>query len=418
MTSPPPRRLYSCGDRLGEASAGLGEVFFAIRNMYLSAQMAPEVFHLAYCASTAAIISLLENASLATLTFTGPCGETNVANSLHCAAGCGCLEVSNLLLKKCVQLNFAEDSQGRTPLAWAARHGMVKIVEMLLHEGADPTHPDSMGRLALHEAAENGFLQICQILLSSLSGSKPADVNRPCFSGYTSLHLAAANGSAGVCKLLLTSKADVVARTFGDGYSPLHVAALHDHAEVASLLLSHDSCLFLEEDNSGRTAFDIAADVGCQDAVSVLQEPQYEHQCLVQEWSDALRAASADRLLAEQYSLKVSRPCVECTSEELVEITCKVVDLEFRIVEYVLETLCCEGPLGAAPARLFYGRTGEQRKVDVVNFSVPRWRSTGSSVWQPGKAFKFRIIGRCERCPLAAVTILHGRLCLHGLMKF
>jgi len=135
----------------------------------------------------------------------------------------------------------------------------------------------------------------------------------------------------------------------------------------------------------------------------VLQGSQDEHQRLVLRWSEAFLSHQLPEV-SPGGPLDLGPPHLRHCCEQAVDLICRVVDLEYRILEYVLEVKCCEGPQAAAPARLYYARMGEQRKVDDVEFTAPRWRpSSGVAVWEPGKAFQFRLTGRCERCPLTTL---------------
>lgn len=402
VAAPPPRRLHAWGEA-GEAPVGNAEVFNALRTMYQSSQSSPDVFRMSYAGATIHVVSLLKNASQVSLLFTGPCGGAEDVTSLHCAAACGCVEACDLLLRHCVQLNFHRDSRGQTPLFWAARQGMLRSVELLLLQSADVRQIDAQGRTAVHEAAGLGLQHICQLLLRPPNGG--SEVNCQCPLGWSPLHMAAAGGSASTCRTLIEAAADVRSLTCTEGHTPLHLAALRDHAEVAAALVAVDSGLFLVKDASDRTAFDIATELGYANVTSVLQYPHDEHRDLVQYWSEVLHWSYLQHQLAERSGgLDVSVPIIRHCNEQAVELICRVVDLEYRIVEYVLEVRCCEGPQAAAPARLYYARVGEQRKVDDVEFTVPRWRpSSGVAVWNPCKTFQFRLTGRCERCPLATM---------------
>merc|ERR1712151_779888 len=70
---------------------------------------------------------------------------------------------------------------------------------------------------------------------------------------------------------------------------------------------------------------------------------------------------------------------------------------------------CGGGRVEAAPVRVYFVKTGEQRKIDSVKFSVPRTREnvaemprTGENrteIWRHGLTYQFRVTGRCERNP-------------------
>jgi ankyrin repeat protein len=69
----------------------------------------------------------------------------------------------NCLLNNGANIHQA-DSDGETPLLWAARYGHIQIVELLLENGADIHQADSNGRTPLHVAAN---AEIVKLLLDA-----------------------------------------------------------------------------------------------------------------------------------------------------------------------------------------------------------------------------------------------------------
>lgn len=134
-----------------------------------------------------------------------------------------------------------------------------------------------------------------------------------------------------------------------------------------------------------------------------LRPEEEAHQRLVEEWSGRLGAASAEAQLPlaaveEAPAVELHAPRLVRATADKIELTCYIQDLEYRLLEYVLEVHSCDGPQGAAPARVYYARLGEQRKVDEVAFEVPSQRPTGQTLWEAGRRYQFRIVGRCVRC--------------------
>ncbi|CAK0824197.1 unnamed protein product, partial [Prorocentrum cordatum] len=127
------------------------------------------------------------------------------------------------------------------------------------------------------------------------------------------------------------------------------------------------------------------------------------HGCLAEAWAHRLDyAGPAARLLEAGSWLDIDPPELEHVSAESVGVSCVIADLEYRLVEYVLEVRRCDGaPRGGAPLRVYYARTGAQRKVDDVLFEVPRRRPAGVPVWEPGGVYQFRLTGRCCRREMA-----------------
>jgi len=381
----------------------------ALRDMYTTSRRDPEAYCLHYDAATRRVLSMIASADSLEQFLPGA-GEILssdrlcMPNALHYAAGCGCVEAAEALLQRNARLNYQSDGYGQTPLMWAVRHGLARTSELLLRHDADPKHADYFGESALHSAAARGHARICELLISSERGRNT--VNWTNSFGLTPLHLAAAGGSEGVCRILVESRADVVVKTPKEAQTALHQAARHGCASTIEYLLSvSPDDLVLFRDASGATAKDVAARHGHQEVVERLRRPEAEHKELVEKWSKLLGAADVEAqldcasMLENAPVVEIKPPVLQKISKAMLQLTSCIHDLEYRIVEYVLEIRdALGGPQGAAPARVYYARLGEQRKVDEVAFDVPKRRATGQSVWEVGRTYQFRLVGRCSRC--------------------
>ncbi|KAF2462586.1 ankyrin, partial [Lindgomyces ingoldianus] len=163
------------------------------------------------------------------------------------------------------------DSQGKTPLMWAAAKGDCEKVKKLLEYDASVTSRDYTGRCALSWATWNG-LRGCatcvRVLLEkganpnikdtrnyesplhwSLKGDKTtdivttlldsgADIESLNASGYHPLHRAAFSGALQNTELLLDRGADIEAKTKSKEETPLVMAILRCKPRIIGLLLA------------------------------------------------------------------------------------------------------------------------------------------------------------------------------------
>ncbi|KAG0263738.1 hypothetical protein BG011_008167 [Mortierella polycephala] len=92
-------------------------------------------------------------------------------NILMIAAEHGQLDVFETYANKFPRSVQMSNKQGWTPLIAAARYGAAKMVEILLHLGADLNHRDEEGSTALHHSAAYGHLQTISLLIEKGSNA-------------------------------------------------------------------------------------------------------------------------------------------------------------------------------------------------------------------------------------------------------
>jgi len=157
---------------------------------------------------------------------------------LHLAVITGRVPMCTYLIEKGAEINAFGGSVPATPLQWAARKGLVEVIDVLIQHGANPrlvdpqdfsclhsvTHSsdhwallyilcqpdiavderDSMGLTPLHWAALQGNAVAVEVLLKF--GANPNLVDR---NGLTALHWAASGGNWSCILQLLEAGADV-----------------------------------------------------------------------------------------------------------------------------------------------------------------------------------------------------------------
>jgi len=116
---------------------------------------------------------------------------------IHLAAGRGHGEVIQVLVRAGVDLNTSVPEVKATPLQYAATDGNLDAVRLLIAAGAKVDCVDSQGRTPLMWAASKGKAQVVQELLKH-----GADVSRTTQTGWTALRYAEESGDPEVVKLL------------------------------------------------------------------------------------------------------------------------------------------------------------------------------------------------------------------------
>eukprot|EP00747_Dinoflagellata_sp_TGD_P169074 gnl/TRDRNA2_/TRDRNA2_197033_c0_seq1.p1 gnl/TRDRNA2_/TRDRNA2_197033_c0~~gnl/TRDRNA2_/TRDRNA2_197033_c0_seq1.p1 ORF type:complete len:268 (-),score=61.06 gnl/TRDRNA2_/TRDRNA2_197033_c0_seq1:27-830(-) len=128
-------------------------------------------------------------------------------------------------------------------------------VEELLRSAADP-NALNRDRLPLHVAAKHGRLKVTELLLEAAACPSAEDSD----FGVTPLHCACVGGHEEVVQLLCKSRADVNAAD-GVGATPLVTAARFGHSAVVRVLCGAGAALDAA-DAEGCTATSLAASLG------------------------------------------------------------------------------------------------------------------------------------------------------------
>lgn len=176
---------------------------------------------------------------------------------MHYAARDGYIKIVELLLANGADVNLGEKYYSRTAAELAMNGNHNEVVELLISKGADisPLHfalymkdqakarslieggadvnkRTPYGTTALHRAAGAGFTDIAKLLID-----RGADVNAKDNWDWTPLH-GSVYGHKDMVELLIAKGANVNARD-GAGRTPMWYAEKKGHAKIAELLRKH-----------------------------------------------------------------------------------------------------------------------------------------------------------------------------------
>ncbi|RUS85575.1 hypothetical protein EGW08_006658 [Elysia chlorotica] len=151
----------------------------------------------------------------------------------------------------------------QSALHLAAIMDQPKVVESLLHAGADPSIADRHGNTAAHLAVANCAHQclasLVKYLRPGMSKSDPfPELNYLNFDGYSPVHLAAQSGNVNMLRTLIYAQADVNLPDGKSGKTALHHAVDSNDLPVAGFLLTEAHTDVNARCFDGNTALHIA----------------------------------------------------------------------------------------------------------------------------------------------------------------
>ena len=185
---------------------------------------------------------------------------------MHLVVYSGLAEVMTTLLQNGFEPDPV-DSQGRTPLCWAAIIGNEEMVKLLLLEDSiDVNSRDDLRMTPLAWAAKREHKSIVQLLLEN----ERTDPNSKDGDGNTPLAWAAIRGTEALVKLLLAK--DGIDLNSGNiwGRTPLSLATDRLDKAVLKLLLLEDGIDLNPRTLAGWTPLSSAAENGDEDALELL----------------------------------------------------------------------------------------------------------------------------------------------------
>ncbi|XP_071505517.1 LOW QUALITY PROTEIN: transient receptor potential cation channel subfamily A member 1 homolog [Diadema antillarum] len=224
--------------------------------------------------------------------------------------------LSHRMAKKMLEVS---DRYDNTPLHVAAEHGYLRIVKILLDNGADSEWKNEEEEAPIHLAAKNGHtLTVMEFVKHNESLIHDEDENSD-----TPLHKAAMEGHAKTVRALIEAGADIESRnqqlwtpldcaahrgwvktayalldndspvdpTDKAKVTPLHLAATSGHVDLVKLLLEWKADISLKDANN-RNCLDMAIENNHRDvAMAIVSHPK---------WRDALCSESTDAVTGQR----------------------------------------------------------------------------------------------------------------------
>ncbi|CAF1563132.1 unnamed protein product [Rotaria sp. Silwood1] len=171
---------------------------------------------------------------------------------IHYASREGQVNVLKTLIKHGAEIN-RKTNQRQSSLHFAAEYGRYNTCCQLLDTPGFKrilNEPDKLGQTPLHLCCQNGHTRVVQLLLH-----KGAQFTKT-YEGNTPLHEASANGHASTMDVILQGHAHLINSINRLGMTPLHLAAAGGYVDCVDLLLSKSATFLTNTD--GETFFDLA----------------------------------------------------------------------------------------------------------------------------------------------------------------
>jgi len=154
-----------------------------------------------------------------------PCKTFNLKVSICTAAIYNDVGRVRELLAQKARAAQAQDDHGYTALHYAAQHGHLAIMALLLDRGRADPNAAACGCVPLHRAAYSGHIAACKMLLDV--GARVGAVDSTTGDMRTPVLKAAWQGHPAVVELLLAHGANGAARDPGTGLTPAQLLAGH-----------------------------------------------------------------------------------------------------------------------------------------------------------------------------------------------
>ncbi|XP_062938327.1 inversin isoform X2 [Cynocephalus volans] len=223
--------------------------------------------------------------------------DSQGATPLHYAAQSNFAETVKVFLKH-PSVKDDSDLEGRTSFMWAAGKGSDDVLRTMLSlkSDIDINTADKYGGTALHAAALSGHVSTVKLLLENNAQVDATDVMKhtPLFracemghkdviqtlikggarvdlvdqDGHSLLHWAALGGNADVCQILIENKINPNVQDYA-GRTPLQCAAYGGYINCMAVLMENNADPNIQ-DKEGRTALHWSCNNGYLDAIKLL----------------------------------------------------------------------------------------------------------------------------------------------------
>ncbi|WP_052354703.1 ankyrin repeat domain-containing protein [Candidatus Protochlamydia sp. R18] len=168
------------------------------------------------------------------------------------------LGIWNLFTRPCSKEAFVNQvhASGFTPLHSACYHNHLKIVKILLKNGANVAALDRYQYQPIHWAAKKGAYSVVKYLLDRMDrDNKKGLVNALGEYGRTPLHMSVFNGRVQTTQLLIKEGANINAQASLDEHllTPLHYSVIQGNVKMVKILTFYDELDVCVKDSKGYT---------------------------------------------------------------------------------------------------------------------------------------------------------------------
>ncbi|KII64485.1 Transient receptor potential cation channel subfamily A member 1 [Thelohanellus kitauei] len=167
-----------------------------------------------------------------------------------------------------------KDTQGMTPLHYAAEQGCPRIAKILIEHKADLMALNKFGMTPLHLACEEGHPEVASLILSELKEKSPEKlkdyINSKDKNSFSPLHYAATSGVVDLVSLLLEYGAECSFDPQTDYTSPLHLACVTNQLDNVKLLVENNLNIVDVKNQNQETPLMIVASLNRTDILNYL----------------------------------------------------------------------------------------------------------------------------------------------------